>query len=78
MLDLREHHVRPSPDGSRDAETFTAVKFSPRGEIGGSSGRERTPSLVRDFEDPEEVIFGSEDHETTGWSNDMELQEVYD
>lgn len=76
LLDLRDVHTYPT----RSAHTQTAmgsIKFSPRGDAFSSVG---TPTsilnVVRDFEDPDDVVFAHSVDEDTEWTGSVELREV--
>ncbi|KIP11193.1 hypothetical protein PHLGIDRAFT_158945 [Phlebiopsis gigantea 11061_1 CR5-6] len=79
VLDLREHPRSNHGHSSRDSELSTALKFSPRGgAMHSAPGRDQTPSLVRDFEDPDDIIFAGGGSAATDWSDSIELHELSD
>lgn len=82
LLDLREHHAHPSNVASQDGITLTALKFSgstrdtqPTSSCNTSPNGPMTPTIVRDFDDPEGVVFTSDqDFSDIGWSDEMECK----
>ena len=77
VLDLREHPRLNHGRSTRDSELSTALKFSPRGgTMQGAPGRDHTPSLVRDFEDPDDIMFARGESTATDWSDSVELHDV--
>ncbi|KIP11194.1 hypothetical protein PHLGIDRAFT_125075 [Phlebiopsis gigantea 11061_1 CR5-6] len=79
LLDLREHHLYPSRSMTHDIISMTTMHFgSSRGDTFSSTSDETSrgwaSSIIRDFDDPDDIIFSSDENFfNTYWSDETDL-----
>ena len=79
LLDLREHHLYPNRGVTHDSISMTSMHFGSSREDAFSSTSDETSrgwasNVVRDFDDPDEIIFSSDENVcNTFWSDETDL-----